>query len=205
MYPEVVFVDATVLVTRSTRDWLLHVRSVSNRGMYVIACSRDVVIEALNTLRNQNPTWSGAQTAALHDGFLKAFDIVDDFDAEIPYDGTDPHDRHVHAAAIASGAGFLLTDDKGFRRMANDGTPYEVISADDFFVLIDDSNPHLIAEATRNQVDYWTSRNQKAQLAEHLTAAGCPLFAERVAGHVRVLEGMMTRAERRRALDKNEQ
>ena len=52
--------------------------------------------------------------------------------------------------------------------------------------------------------DFGTSRNQKAQLAEYLTAAGCPLFADRVAGHVGVLAGMMTRAECRRALDKNE-
>ena len=53
--------------------------------------------------------------------------------------------------------------------------------------------------------DFGTSRNQKAQLAEYLTAAGCPLFAKRVAGHVGVLAGMLTRAERRRAIGKNEQ
>lgn len=171
--------------------------------MYVIACSRDVVIETLNTLRNQNPSWPGGHTTELMNAFFDALDMVDDFDASIEYGGTDPDDRHVHAAAVASGAGFLITDDKGFARMASDETPYEVISADDFFVLVDDSHPHLIAEATRNQIEYWLSRKQKALLADHLIKAGCPMFAERIAGHVRVIPGTMTRAERRLALGRN--
>lgn len=204
MYPEVVFIDATVLVSRSTRDWLLHIRAASRRGMYVVACSRDVVIEALNTLRNQNPTWPGATTTELMDAFLNTLDIIDDFDAEVSFDGVDPDDRHVHAAAIASGAGFLVTDDKGFTRMASDETPYEVISADDFFVLVDDSSPHIIAEATRNQLHYWANRKQKAQLAERLAASRCPNFADRVSNHVRIQAGTLTRAQRRLALDKND-
>lgn len=204
MHLEVVFVDATVLVSRSTRDWLLHIRSASGRGMYVVATSRDVIIEALNTLRNQHPTWPGRQTTDLMNGFMETLDIVDDFDADIPYDGEDPDDRHAHAAAVACGAGFLVTDDGGFERMASDARPYEVISADDFFVLIDDSHPHLIAQATRNQLQWWSGRKQKADLVERLIAAGCPNFAERVAGHIKVQAAAMTRAERRRSLGKQD-
>jgi hypothetical protein len=172
--------------------------------MYVIACSRDVIVEALNTLRNQHPTWSGSWTTDLMNGFMEAFDIVDDFDGEIPYNGTDTNDRHVHAAAVACGAGFLVTDDKGFARMASDDRPYEVISADQFFVLVDDSHPHLIADATRNQLIYWAGRKQKAELAEHLIAASCPDFAQRVGAHIRVQAGALTRVQRRLTLDKSE-
>lgn len=199
-----VFVDATALVSRSTRDWLLHIRSASHRGMYVIACSRDVIVEALNTLRNQNPSWPGRMTTELMDGLLAVLDIIDDFDADVPYAGTDPDDRHVHAAAIACGADFLVTDDNGFKRMSSDATPYEVISADDFLVLVDDSHPQVVAEATRNQLAWWAAQDQKAHLAERLAAAGCPVFADRVAGHIQIQAGTLTRAQRRRVFDKGE-
>jgi hypothetical protein len=172
--------------------------------MYVLACSRDVIVEALNTLRNMHPEWPGSATSQLMDAFLDVFDIVDDFDATIPYTGPDPHDRHVHAAAVAAGAAFLLSDDRGFARMESDELPYEVITADQFFVLVDDSTPHFVAAATQNQINYWTSRKKKADLEEHLIAAGCPVFATRVAAHVKVLAGTMTREERRKALGKNE-
>lgn len=197
MAPRIVFVDATALVSRSTRDWLLHIRSVTDRNMFVIACTRDVVIEALNTLRNLHPSWPGRVTTELMNGFLETLDIIDDFDAEIAYSGPDPDDRHVHAAAIAAKADFLVTDDTGFKRMASDDTPYEVITADDFFVLVDDGHPHVIAEATRNQISWWTSRKKKPELVDRLRAAGCPAFAERVAAHIKVQSGSMSRSQRR--------
>jgi len=172
--------------------------------MYVVACSRDVIIEALNALRNQNPSWPGAAITELMSGFMDTLDIVDDYDANIAYSGTDPNDRHVHAAAVASKAGFLVTDDKGFQRMASDELTYEVITADQFLVLVDDSHPHVVAEATRNQLRYWAGRKQKAELTEHLIAAGCPNFAARIASHVKVQAGALTRAERRMALGKSD-
>jgi predicted nucleic acid-binding protein len=199
MAPRIVFVDATVLVSRSTRDWLLHIRSVTNRNMFVVACTRDVIVEALNTLRNLHPSWPGRMTTELMNSFLEALDIVDDFDAEIAYSGPDPDDRHVHAAAIAAQANFLVTDDTGFKRMASDDTPYEVITADDFFVLVDDGHPHVIAEATRNQIAWWTNQKRKPELVARLKAAGCPTFAERVAGHIQVQSGNFTRSQRRLA------
>lgn len=172
--------------------------------MFVIACSRDVIVEALNTLRNQHPKWPGSATTQLMDVFMDAFDIVDDFDADIAYSGADPDDRHVHAAAVASRAGFLVTDDRGFARMDSDELPYEVLTADQFFVLVDDSAPHFVAEATRNQLAYWTGLGKKAELVGHLRAAGCPQFAERVAAHLKVQAGTMTRRQRRKSLGKGD-
>lgn len=201
MYPEVAFVDATVLYTRSTRDWLLHIRNASNRGMYVIATSLDVIVEALNWVRNDHPTRPGISTTQLMDGLRSTLDMVDEFDAGIPFPGTDEGDRHVHAAAVACGAGFLVTDDGGFARMSSDETPYEVITADEFFVLVDDSHPHVVAEATRNQLQYWAQKGEKAELVERLAAAGCPEFAKRVESHIGVQAGVLTRRQRRRTLN----
>jgi hypothetical protein len=172
--------------------------------MYVIACSRDVIVEARNTLRNDHPNWPGSATTQLMEAFMDAFDIVDEFDADIPYSGEDPDDRHVHAAAVACGAGFLVTDDQGFARMNSDELPYEVLTADQFFVLVDDSAPHYVAAAVRSQLEYWTIAGKKAELVEHLRAAGCPDFAERVAAHIKVQAGTITRKERRKSLSRGD-
>ena len=170
-----------------------------------MATTRDVIIETLNALRNQHPNWPGNATTQLMNGLLETLDIVDDFDADIPYSGPDPGDLHVHAAAVACRAAFLVTDDGGFARMAGDDQPYEVITADQFFVLVDDSAPHIVAEATRNQLRWWaTNKKQKADLAEHLAAAGCPQFAARVAGHVKEQAGVLTRRQRRKILTREQ-
>ncbi len=169
-----------------------------------MACSRDVISEAIARLRDDHPDWPGAQITNLMDGFLSSFNLVDDFDPTIPFAGSDQGDRHVHAAAIAAGASFLVTDDNGFHRLDSDETPYEAITADAFLVLVDDSHPHIVAEATRAQLKYWASRRERADLASHLVLAGCPEFAERVDSHVQVQAGTLSRQERRAALGKED-
>lgn len=197
-----VFVDADVLFSRTLRDWLFHAVDVTHGGVFAAHTSEDVLNEALARLRDQNPTWDGAQIARIRAAVRTQFDeIVEDFDGSVPFPGSDPHDRHVHAAAMATGATMLLTNDGGFFDCA-DQLVYEPIRPDDFFVLLDDSVPHLVAEMTIRQVMYWEKRHGSPKLSERLRAAGCPGFAARVEAKIAGLAG--PRAARRYAASRQQ-
>ncbi len=101
------------------------------------------------------------------------------------FQGSDPDDRHVHAAALACAADIVLTCDEGFvgEGVDADPPPYEVLFPDAFFVLADDSAPEIVAEVTREQTRYWYVKHGRAPLAHQLEAAGCPEFARRVQKH----------------------
>lgn len=132
-----IFVDANVLYSRSLRDWLFLLRS-ETEGMFQIHTTEDVLAETEYRLRRNNPTMLGGVITDLRKKITDSIDeLVGDYDATIPYGGPDPHDRHVHAAAIASHAHILLTNDAGFE--GSDEEPYEVFNCDDFFILVDDS------------------------------------------------------------------
>jgi len=197
MFAETVFADANVLYSKTTRDWLFHLRGSSSRGMFVVASTVDVVAEVMYNLRRDNPTWSGRATKSIHDGLTSTLDMIDDFDGEIEYDGTDLNDRHVHAAAVASHASFLITSDDRLSRIASDSKPYEAMTPDDFFVLIDDSSGPVVELATSAQIAYWRHRGEKPNLVTRLQAAQCPKFAERVDAHIKVLAGTLSRSARR--------
>lgn len=184
-----VFVDANVFCSRTLRDWTCLLR-LHTDGMFQLHTSEDVLAEALRAVRRRRPDAPGAATTRLRAAILASIDeLVADFDATIAYMGSDPDDRHVHAAAVACGAHVLLTDDRGLT--TTDTATYEVYRPDDFFVLVDDSAPWLVREVVRAQAEYWADRpaGQRRGLASALREAGCPRFARRVDGHLRTLAG----------------
>lgn len=191
-----VFVDANVLYSRSLRDWLFLLRS-ETEGMFQIHTTEDVLAETEYRLRRNNPTMAGGVITDLRKKITESIDeLVGDYDATIPYTGRDPHDRHVHAAAIASQANILLTNDDGF--VGSDEDPYEVFNCDDFFILVDDSASWHVERVTANQVNYWSKKTgPRKTLAAALADADCPEFAKRVQKHVEKLSGMGNRKTRR--------
>ncbi|WP_307867596.1 PIN domain-containing protein [Umezawaea beigongshangensis] len=181
------FVDANVLYSRTLRDWLALLQLNSPEEVYTVYWTEDVLAETIYRLRRKHPDWNGAKITAIRDGIAATFEggRVEDFVVDGTFPGVDGDDRHVHAAAVACRADFILTCDKGFSTAGCDAgsTPYEVYRPDEFFVLVDDSAPHLVRLVTREQTLYWVGREGRADLAGKLIDAGCPVFAERVRIH----------------------
>ncbi len=169
--------------------------------MFQLHTTHDVIAEALYRLRRKNPEWNGSVTARLHDIFVENVDeVLGEFDASIDFDGSDANDRHVHAAAVHCKADILLTNDGGFSTLAgNVDLSYSVYSADDFFVLIDDSAALSVRAVVDEQRAYWSRRATAGEtpmgLVEALTKSGCPAFAARVHEHLRVLSGPTARGD----------
>ncbi len=185
--PSRVFVDSNVLYSRTLRDWLCLLTLANDRPHFLICWSEDVLAEVIYHLRRKHPQWSGRRIQKIRDSIVGALEggLVHEFDVDETFDGRDPHDAHVHAAASACGAEYLLT--MNLRDFAIADTRYEVIDPDSFFMLIHDSAPALVASVTREQMSYWARVRDEAMLPEYLERAECPQFAQvvrRVQAHI---------------------
>ncbi|MFB8387489.1 PIN domain-containing protein [Microbacterium sp. NPDC055910] len=187
-----VFVDSNVLASRTQYDWLFMLRNETD-SMFQLHSSFDVLVEAVRVWRRRNPTARGASSKRRFDHLLANLDeVVDDFDADIDFDGEDPGDIHVNAAAVASGAHKLLTMN-GRDFGDPDLLQYEIYRPDQFFCLVDDGADACVRRVTMEQVNYWKRQRERGRstkpLADALRDAGCPTFATRVSRHLRVLGG----------------
>lgn len=189
-----VFVDADVLVSRTTRDWLFMLRH--NTRMFQLHTTHDVIAETLSSWRNINPTANGKRIPELGEK-IKTFvdEVLDDFPGDVAFHGKDKGDLHVKAAADHTRADILLTGNtKDF------GDPdllaYDLYTPDEFFCLVDDSSEALVRAVTMEQTLYWQAEKDKGYsvrgLVEMLRAAGCPNFANRVQGHLIFLGGPLS-------------
>lgn len=176
----VAFIDANVMYSRTICDWIFMLR-LELPGMIRLYSSADAIEETTTRLRRNNPTADGSLTEGKRQQLHKFLDdVVTDFDAGVPFEGTDIHDHHIHAAAIAAKAEYLVTDDVGFDRLKSDAVPYEVHSADSFFCLIAENAPHAVQVVIVKQLAYWADRDGSKTLVQALRDAGCPEFAARV-------------------------
>lgn len=184
-----VFVDANVLYSRTLRDWLALLQLGAPGEIYTVYWTEDVLAETIYHLRRSHPEWDGGKITKIRDRIAATFEggRVEDFIIDDTFPGSDGDDRHVHAAAVACRADIVLTCDGGFHVCHNaDSLPYEVYDPDEFFLLVDDSAPHLVRDVTKNQALYWAARlDERPDLAASLINAGCPKFAERVRSHQR--------------------
>jgi hypothetical protein len=183
-----VLVDANVLFSRTLRDWLFLLKLKSEGGMFTVASTVDIISEAMARLRDKNPYAQGRTIAGIHDRIVEFIDERDDdYTVDESFPGADDGDAHVHAAAVACGAGVVLTCDSGWEKLSDrvkDGLPYEVQDPDYFFCLIDEASPSTVLRVIMDQVEYWVRVNGEADLPSRLRAAGCPQFAERVRKHL---------------------
>lgn len=190
--PTRVLVDANVLYSRTLRDWLC-LLYLEGEPLFSIHWTEDILAETVYHLRRDHPGWSGRKITSIHDRIRQTFEggRVDDFVDDPSYQGKDPNDRHVHAAAVTCQANILLTDDAGFAGWVDDvesaELPYEIYKPDQFFVLVDDASPELVLRVTAEQQKYWIDKNGGANLPKALRAAGCEYFAERVRQHLQTL------------------
>lgn len=182
-----VFVDANIFVSRTIMDWLFHLRRL-NDGMFQLHATEDVFVEALRATRKRNPRAPGN---LLSDRMEKIQDCVDEvlptFPGTLEFTGSDEGDYHVHAAAISSRADIILTQNSADDITTTpDEEPYEIYTADDFFMLVVQSNPGCLVPCTEGQLAYW-SRRGDPQLDDHLMKSDCPQFADAVRRALRTL------------------
>lgn len=170
--------------------------------MFLLYTSEDVIAETLSKLRDNNPRWDGGQTRRIREAIVEVFDeIVEDFDGSVEYQGADPNDLHVHAAAISVIADILLTCDQGLLNQPNaDELSYEAFHPDDFFVLVHDSAPLNVRDATMKQLRYFVEKNgeRNSKVVDSLVLAQCPAFADVVRVHLMDLAGALSRSHRRK-------
>ena len=187
-----VLVDANVLYSRTLRDWLALLYLESDDSFFAVYWTEDILAEAMYHLRRDHPGWPGHKTRTVADKIRAVFEggRVEDFAPDGSFTGNDPHDQHVHAAALACGAGILLTADGGFSNPSAQETEshYEVYLPDDFFVLVDESAPNIVRAVVSKQQHYWLTRQGRANLPQSLVAAGCQHFADRVRSHLQDID-----------------
>lgn len=183
-----VLVDANVLFSRTVRDWVFLCYLETDPPMYRLYWTEDILAEVVGSLRERYPFHDDAQiggvrrriVATLPDGEIDGYSI----DTSRTY--RDPKDAHVHSAAIHGNVDILLTDNvSDLRPDDSDDLPYEVLTADEFLLLVDDSSHELVHAVTRKQFRYHSGRSDSFSLPRSLERAGAKLFAERVAGHLR--------------------
>lgn len=197
-----VLVDANVLFSRTIRDWLFNLELAAGT-MFSTCTTEDIIAEVLHRTRKKRPAAPGGVIASLGTQIRRySSEIITDFDCSVEYDGEDPDDLHVHAAAVTGQVDILLTMDHGFEALEKRSTlPYSVYSADAFFSLIDDSSPSLVRKVTSEQRKFWAERPGSKGLVQALENAGCPDFADRVNGHLATEAGIAPYSiERKRVL-----
>ncbi|WP_202878800.1 PIN domain-containing protein [Ornithinimicrobium ciconiae] len=180
-----VLVDANVFYSRTVRDWLGLMYTTPEVEPFLVCWTEDIMAELLYHLRKNHPGWNGGRIVAVRDQICGTFEAGRVRD----YAGTnesvrDPGDAHVAAAAIACGADMLLTFDVD-DFVSSDELPYEVWTPDDFFVLVNESSPSLIASCVEKQIQYWSRKREDVDLVEMLQRAHCPKFADVILGHLR--------------------
>lgn len=185
MRTPIAFVDANVLFSKTLCDWLFLLRKHTNGGLFVLFSSEDAITEALHALRKSNPYADGQFTSRRRALFTTALDeIVADFPGTHDFPGADKHDAHIHAAALATNAVYLIADDAGFDAVDPDLLPYEVHTADSFFMLVAANVPQAVDAVILQQLEYFRNIEGSKRLDLALEDAGCPEFAKCVLKHM---------------------
>lgn len=194
MNAPIAFVDANVLFSKTLCDWLFMLRIETGGGMFVLFSSEDSITEALYHLRRSRPEADGAFTAKRQELFRRSLDdVLDSFSGDVEFPGLDENDHHVHAAAVACQAHYLIADDKGFGKIDPDTLPYEVHTADSFLMLLAANAPSAVDSVIIQQIRYFSDKPNAKALGTALKDAGCPGFADCVRKHIRQLaEGATT-------------
>ena len=181
MSPPPAIVDSSVLYSRHLRNALVwH----SLEGVFELRWSALILDETRRSLIERNLDAYGEERASAVDRVLgRVTSALSSIypDAEVPAEEiqslvkqmtNDPKDRHVLAAAVATGSQFVVTANlKDFRPQDTGPHGVEALSADAFLTkLLDEQAVELCSAALANQADFhdWTLK----QLLELLGQPG---------------------------------
>ncbi|WP_026429839.1 PIN domain-containing protein [Schaalia georgiae] len=179
-----VLVDANVWYSRTLRDWVCMLATEAEGDLYTVLWTDDILAECTYHLRKANPRWEGGKTSRIRELIEEVFPDGRVRDFVVEGGALDEGDQHVHAAAVAGGADFVLTMNvKDFP--GGDECPYEVYTPGEFFMLVWDSAPGLVERVSRKMDCYWSGKGHLYSVAERLRSAeksaAMQEFAQRVA------------------------
>lgn len=92
---------------------------------------------------------------------------------------TDPEDIHVCALAVASGANYLFTHDRGYLQDGLLHHGVEVLTPDEFLVPALDSDTQGVLELLELQASTWAGGRSIEELLDAIERAGALAFADK--------------------------
>lgn len=192
----VVFVDADVLWSTTLRAWILNFATGSASGRspgFELVLTEAVIAEAVARWNDKHPRARGIVVTRMSEALREVATIVRDYDAEIPFPGADDGDIHVHAAAVQAGAGYLVTNDRGFHDLPEEvknELPYEIYHPDEFLVLVADQSRGRLRDVTREMMHHLAPKDgENFKMVSSLEKNGAPVFAGMVNEELAVLAG----------------
>lgn len=188
--PTRVFLDANVLVPRVLKWWIFHLKTATNGSMFTVVSTEDVITEALRAIRKTRPDLPGKVISDLRSALeVNIEDIVSDFAVEEWMLEGDKHDGHVRAACQQHAVDILVTCDHLL--LADPANHpqlrYDVMTPDDFLVLVDDSTPGSVFDLVSRKVKWARETGNEVDLPGELRRVDCPQFATRVTRHLHQL------------------
>ncbi len=194
-----VFLDANILFSKTLRDWFFMLRMETGGNMFTLITSEDALVEAQYSFRKRNPEVSGRAVTSIRKKTAEfCDDVIEDYPGKASGPFLDRYDLHIHSAALASGCHMLITQDKGFLDLPEeqkDELAYEILSPDEFLILLDDSASQFVSSVAKKQSTYWVKNRSEnktpggVRLETALRKSGCPSFATRVRHHMKDLAG----------------
>lgn len=194
-----VFIDANILFSKTLRDWFFLLRVETAGNMFTLITSEDALVEAQYSFRKRNPYVSGRLVTNIRKKTAEfCDDVIEDYPGKASGPFLDRYDLHIHSAAVAAGCHMLVTQDRGFLNLPEehkDELAYEILSPDEFLLLVDDSASQFVSSVTSQQSSYWVKRRLDGEaicdisLDAALGKSGCPKFAARVRRHLKNLAG----------------
>ena len=165
-----VLVDANVWYSRTLRDWVCMLATEAEGDLYTVLWTDDILTECTYHLRKANPRWEGGKISRIRELIEEVFPDGRVRDFVVEGVALDEGDQHVHAAAVAGRADFVLTMNvKDFP--GGDECPYEVYTPGEFFTLVWDSAPGLVERVSRKMDRYWSGKGHPYSVAERLRSA----------------------------------
>jgi hypothetical protein len=183
-----VFVDSDVLAARTPYEWLALLRHQT--GSFQLHSSAGVVADSVRLWSGRQPSRRAASRRRLELLASSLDEVIGAVEADIDLEeAIEP--RLAATDAASAGAHVLVsTHPRGIG--TGDPLPFEVCTPDEFLCLIDDTagaDVRHVTSAQRERVLLSRGDRHQGALADALSWAGCPAFAERVSAHLRALAG----------------
>jgi predicted nucleic acid-binding protein len=174
-------IDADIIYSRVLHD--LMGRAARRLELLELVWSRELLAEAEQALTQRKglaadaaQRWVDYLPKNFADGETNIEETLRT--AELHALTTDPDDRHVCALAIASGANYLFTHDRGYLTdgLAKHGV--EVTRPDPFLAAAFESQPQAMLDLLQLQASLWAGGKPIAELLDALERAGAVTVAE---------------------------
>ncbi|MFE5408227.1 hypothetical protein [Microbacterium sp. NPDC056569] len=179
-----VFVDADVLAARPPYEWLALLRHQT--GSFQLHSSAGVVADSVRLWSRRQPPRRAAARRRLELLATSLDEVLGAVDADIDLDqAVEPP---LAATDAAAGRADVLVSTRLHGVAADGPLPFEVCTPDEFLCLVDDTAGADVRRVASEQCRRARRAGEDPySLAEALTAAGCPAFAQRVSSHLRSL------------------